>query len=297
MKKYYKAKTIKIFLFVSLLFTAGTTNAQVGIGTPTPNASAQLDVNSTSKGFLPPRMTQAQRDSIVSPATGLTIYQTNQNAGFYYFNGISWKLISENANQQNNIPIVVTQDDFSSGALKNYWSTFFSGSGVIQFNNNGTVTLATDGTNIGGATIAKLYSNVQKSLNDGTLVFTGSVYTYEDNNIAYGPLSKGLVNGTDRNNAIEFIITDGSTVETRTVSAGAVTKTDYNVGSATVARFYTYSIIASKSKVEFYLDGTLIATHTSNIPTVPLNMYFETSKSFGHNVPLVIDDAKFQIIR
>jgi hypothetical protein len=52
----------------------------VGIGsTTTPNASAQLDVNSTSKGFLPPRMTTTQRDAITSPADGLIIYNTTNN--------------------------------------------------------------------------------------------------------------------------------------------------------------------------------------------------------------------------
>jgi uncharacterized protein (TIGR02145 family) len=74
MQQISKLKTIKIFLFAFLLFAAGTTNAQVGIGTPTPNASAQLDVSSTTKGFLPPRMTQAQRNAIASPVAGLTIW-------------------------------------------------------------------------------------------------------------------------------------------------------------------------------------------------------------------------------
>ena len=52
----------------------------VGIGTATPNVSAQLDVSSTTKGFLPPRMTTVQRDAITSPATGLVIFNTNANS-------------------------------------------------------------------------------------------------------------------------------------------------------------------------------------------------------------------------
>ena len=74
MQQISKAKTIRVFLFAFLLFAAGRTNAQVGIGIANPNASAQLDVSSTTKGFLPPRMTQAQRNSISSPAAGLTIW-------------------------------------------------------------------------------------------------------------------------------------------------------------------------------------------------------------------------------
>ena len=62
----------------------------VGIGTASPNASAALDVNSTSKGLLLPTMTQTQRNGISNPATGLLIFQTDNTPGFYYFNGTTW---------------------------------------------------------------------------------------------------------------------------------------------------------------------------------------------------------------
>jgi hypothetical protein len=51
----------------------------VGINTITPNESAALDITSTSRGFLPPRMTTALRDLIATPATGLTIFNTDNN--------------------------------------------------------------------------------------------------------------------------------------------------------------------------------------------------------------------------
>ena len=54
-----------------------TSGVNVGIGTTSPNASAQLDVSSTSKGFLPPRMTASQRQAIANPAAGLMIWCTN----------------------------------------------------------------------------------------------------------------------------------------------------------------------------------------------------------------------------
>ena len=61
----------------------------VGIGTTSPAATALLDLTSTEKGFLPPRMTTIQRDAIVSPATGLEIYNTTANTK-NVFNGTAW---------------------------------------------------------------------------------------------------------------------------------------------------------------------------------------------------------------
>ena len=65
----------------------------VGIGTQNPNASAILDVDTTGKGVLLPRMTKAQRDIIPSPANSLLIYQTDNTPGFYYYNGSGWRQI------------------------------------------------------------------------------------------------------------------------------------------------------------------------------------------------------------
>jgi len=69
----------KIFTLVALTFIGlSTANAQVGIGTTSPDPSAQLELQSTEKGFLPSRLTTAQRDdNIVNPAEGLLIYNTS----------------------------------------------------------------------------------------------------------------------------------------------------------------------------------------------------------------------------
>jgi hypothetical protein len=76
----------------------GTNNAErmridasgnVGVGTSSPNAAAVLDVASTTKGFLPPRMTTAQRDAISTPPAGLVIYNTSTNV-LNFYNGSVW---------------------------------------------------------------------------------------------------------------------------------------------------------------------------------------------------------------
>jgi hypothetical protein len=80
---------IIIISFIFLLQYSALSAQSVGIGTNTPNASAQLDITSTNKGILIPRMTSAQRTAIVSPASGLMVYETTSNS-LWVFNGTVW---------------------------------------------------------------------------------------------------------------------------------------------------------------------------------------------------------------
>lgn len=72
--------------------------AQIGIGTDTPDASSILDINPTGndRGILIPRITESQKNSISSPANGLLVFQTDNTAGFYYFSTAtsSWSRMS-----------------------------------------------------------------------------------------------------------------------------------------------------------------------------------------------------------
>ncbi len=70
------------------------TNDSLGVGTATPNASAKLDINSTIKGLLIPRMTTTQRNAISSPAAGLLVYDTSLNI-FYYRSDFQWVAIPQ----------------------------------------------------------------------------------------------------------------------------------------------------------------------------------------------------------
>lgn len=80
-----KMKHVLFIVVFCLVFLSG--KAQTGIGTSTPDVSAKLDISSTSKGLLVPRMISTQRTTIATPANGLLVYQTDGVAGFYVNSG------------------------------------------------------------------------------------------------------------------------------------------------------------------------------------------------------------------
>lgn len=84
-------KKTNLLLLAIILITSCGLHAQVAINTDGTDAdsSAMLDVRSTDKGMLVPRMTAAERDSIASPASGLLVY-VSDDSNFYFYNGIVW---------------------------------------------------------------------------------------------------------------------------------------------------------------------------------------------------------------
>lgn len=91
-----------IIAFISALTIAGHVQAQnVGIGTTSPHSSAALHINSTTRGFLPPRMTTIQRNAIASPLNGLMIYDTDLERVYTFADG-TWRYIITNEIWANN---------------------------------------------------------------------------------------------------------------------------------------------------------------------------------------------------
>jgi hypothetical protein len=76
---------VAVCLFMWILFGFNKAQSQVGVGTNTPDPTSVLDVNSSTKGMLVPRMLQSQKNAITTPAQGLLIYQTDGTKGFYYY--------------------------------------------------------------------------------------------------------------------------------------------------------------------------------------------------------------------
>ncbi|MHA8083573.1 hypothetical protein ACST14_09135 [Aquirufa sp. A-Brett2-15D] len=110
--------------FVIFILIAFASKAQTGIGTTTPDQSAKLEVSSTNKGFLPPRVTLTSTTDITTipnPVTALLVYNTGNNvnlsAGYYYWNGTAWTKIGNNGSilASNAISISATTTAPTSG--------------------------------------------------------------------------------------------------------------------------------------------------------------------------------------
>ncbi|PWK27864.1 trimeric autotransporter adhesin [Arcicella aurantiaca] len=111
----------KLILFIlSCLSLINISNAQMGINSTgtAPNSSAMLDVSSTTKGLLPPRMTSAQKNAIANPADGLLVFDTNTQSYWFRQSG-TWTELPK------------------AGSTSNYWSLSGAGGNEIQNTNSG----------------------------------------------------------------------------------------------------------------------------------------------------------------
>jgi hypothetical protein len=82
-------KKMILILFLQCCLMVATAQVSVNTTGAAPNASSMLDVSSTTKGILVPRMSSAQRAAIATPANGLLVYDNSLNQ-FYYYNGTAW---------------------------------------------------------------------------------------------------------------------------------------------------------------------------------------------------------------
>jgi len=87
-------KNFFLIVFAVFIYQSAYAQNNVGINTDNPDASAVLDVSSTQKGLLIPRMTLEQRGLIAAPAKGLLIFQIDGTQGFYFYNGTAWTTLN-----------------------------------------------------------------------------------------------------------------------------------------------------------------------------------------------------------
>lgn len=128
-------KNISYLLFFLISFN--TVIAQVGIGTTNPDPSSVLDVDSTEGGLLVPRMETVDRLAISSPATGLLVFDIDENA-FFYYDGASWEQ-QGTVEKRDNYKLVKSEadlaDELSAGGNTSYLldtNTLYEINGTIE---------------------------------------------------------------------------------------------------------------------------------------------------------------------
>mgnify|MGYP000031079237 CR=1 FL=1 len=146
---------MKHIILLGLFFciTITSLNAQTGIGTSAPNASAKLEIASTDKGLLIPRMTKAQREAITlsTAANGLMVYQTDDLAGFYVNTSatttISWTRVNANWTRTGNDIAYTAGNISTTGALTGGTASTLSGfaANVTSISANYSITSADNG--------------------------------------------------------------------------------------------------------------------------------------------------------
>jgi hypothetical protein len=180
-------KTIYKFISTAIiLFFINNANAQnifpsagsAGIGTTTPNASSLLEMVSTTKGMLAPRMTKNQRDAIATPATGLLIYQTNSTPGFYYYDGTSWKPVST-VSANKTLGNLTSPTAINTALLPNATNTIDLGSALLRWNSINCNTLNIKSSNSGIADFDGGNSMFVRLLENG--VYRGYLGSYSGN--------------------------------------------------------------------------------------------------------------------
>ncbi len=209
-------KNLYLFFFACLLLTGLITNAQVAINNTgaAANSSAMLDIVSTDKGLLIPRV--ADTTSVSSPAVGLLIYRTNSPQGFFYYNGTKWQRIGTSID----LPISIANGGTGS-TTKNFvdLTTNQTIVGLKTWSNLATFNAGL--SSIGAALNLNVSSNFATNINTGT------------SNAAVN-----IANGTTGGNAINIGNVLGTTslnfrTGTGNFTLDGVGTSNYTIGSST----------------------------------------------------------------
>jgi len=183
-----KPQIFQIFFLLIICLVVNVSYAQVGIGTTTPDASSMLDIQSTAKGVLIPRMTTTERADIINPANGLLVFDTDKKS-FWFYNGTSttpvWKELTSGTS------IVDADADTKVEVEKNTNENIIrfttAGTEYMQIGANGEIRLGNRGASTTtGGTPANPESdtagleNYTKITADGSLSYVGNATRWDD---------------------------------------------------------------------------------------------------------------------
>jgi hypothetical protein len=276
-------------LLAAVLLTA-TTYAQVGIGTTTPDASSALDITSTTKGLLIPRMTNAQRQAISNPAAGLQVFVTDLDGGrFMFYDGTEWGTISFTekrpdapiigtavaGNAQATVSITAPSSNGGSaitsytatsspGGITGTLSQAGSGSITVTGLTNGTAyTFTVTATNAIGTSLASAVSNsvVPATIPDAPTIGTASAGI----TVATVPFTAPSSDGGSAITSYTATSSPGDFTGTISQSgSGSITVSGLTTGTA-----YTFTVTATNAiGTSAASDASNSVTTTSEVPMV-----------------------------
>ena len=167
----------KILLFFAITISMYS-SAQVGIGTSNPDASSVLEIQSTSKGLLIPKLSKTQRDAINSPAVGLLLYQIDNNPGFYYYTASKiWIRIGEETIITANTASITTNiNDIAANSISINTNTasITTNQNGIDVNTN-SITTNQGAITANTASITTNISDIALKANKANPTFTGTI--------------------------------------------------------------------------------------------------------------------------
>lgn len=203
-----------LFLLIFFAFVSSISYAQVGIGTTTPDPSAQLEIQSTNKGLLIPRVTSTTE--VPNPVEGLTVYQTSGTVGFYFRKNGEWVRLATTEDVPvsspsgaiipfaSGSPITIIAQSLGNQASRTSGLVGFgnSVSGISQSSAGATIDLSGGSGQVLNfafsvprtgmlTSIAAYFSTISGSENSSVAIVTAQLYQSTTNNL-FEPIS-----GTD----------------------------------------------------------------------------------------------------
>jgi len=300
-------KTLLILIFLAFAMHAG---AQVAINTDSslPDNSAMLDIKSSDKGILIPRMTQTQRDGIANPATGLMIFQTDNSPGFYFNSGTSvspeWAMtgtgsfwgvtgntgISASTNfigTTGNVPLIFKANNAVSGMINPIFFNTSLGYVSLQITTTGTYNTAfgrgalftnTSGSGNTASGSQALNLNSSGSYNTANGYFSMTSNTFGGGNTAAGTSSLGYNTTGNDNTALggNALFLNTTACKNTAVGADALFSQSFSPGS----NWDAYNV-AVGYKALFSNQSTSYLNGIVNTGVGSLALYSNTTGSYN----------------
>ncbi len=226
----------RIFILLVTVFLAQTVFSQVAVNNSgnAADASAMLDVSSTSKGMLVPRMTTSQRTAISSPATGLLVFDTSTKSFWFYDAGVSgWMEIKAS---NNNSTLADADEDTKVEVEKTADNDMisFSQAGIEYFQmKNGRLNIENTGSSVFIGNLAGEHDNLSDNYNVFVGQLAGKENTSGDYNVAVGAVSFSTNTTGSENVALGSYALSNSPTASKNVAVGSYAlysdSADYNV--------------------------------------------------------------------